>query len=108
MGAMPCQEAGLPAGGGHEAKGSRPWGAPTAYGHLFRQSEVARPHPPLRGTFSALHTLRAPGEKGTAPYFFFGAIIITIWRPSRRGRDSITISSPSSVSMRVAISRPSS
>jgi len=41
-------------------------------------------------------------------YFFFGAIIITICRPSRRGRDSITMSSPRSPSIRLAISRPSS
>ncbi len=39
---------------------------------------------------------------------FFGAIIITICRPSRRGRDSMTMSSPRSASIRAAISRPSS
>src|SRR3546814_4448682 len=33
-------------------------------------------------------------------YFFFGAIIMTICRPSRRGRDSITMSSPRSASIR--------
>lgn len=38
--------------------------------------------------------------------FFFGAIIMTIWRPSRRGRDSMTMSSPRSASIRDAISRP--
>ena len=52
-----------------------------------------------------------PGSTTAGPeagYFFFGAIIITICRPSRRGRDSITMSSPRSASIRLAISRPSS
>ena len=52
--------------------------------------------------------LRRFGPGPMAGYFFFGAIIITICRPSRRGRDSITMSSPRSPSIRLAISRPSS
>jgi len=53
-------------------------------------------------------TSRRFGQGPMAGYFFFGAIIITICRPSRRGRDSITMSSPRSPSIRLAISRPSS
>ena len=53
-------------------------------------------------------TSRRFGPGPMAGYFFFGAIIITICRPSRRGRDSITMSSPRSPSIRLAISRPSS
>lgn len=53
-------------------------------------------------------TLRRFGPGPRAGYFFFGAIIMTICRPSRRGRDSITMSSPRSPSIRLAISRPSS
>src|SRR5690606_26460018 len=57
---------------------------------------------PARGGGEGRYAGRARG------YFFLGAIIITICRPSRRGRDSITMSSPRSASMRAAISRPSS
>src|SRR5690606_35864093 len=55
---------------------------------------------PARGGGEGRYAGRARG------YFFLGAIISTICRPSRRGRDSITMSSPRSASMRAAISRP--
>src|SRR5690606_376359 len=41
-------------------------------------------------------------------HFFLGAIIMTICRPSMRGRDSITMSSPRSASIRCSMPRPSS
>src|SRR5690554_4391472 len=49
-------------------------------------------------------------DRGRRPrrHFFLGAIIMTICRPSIRGRDSITMSSPRSASMRVSMLRPSS
>src|SRR5690606_23854599 len=72
-----------------------------------RSAPDGAPPPPF-----ALPRKRRRGTVGIAAcgsdYFFFGAIIITICRPSRRGRDSMTMSSPRSASIRAAISRPSS
>ena len=69
----------------------------------------------IKGAPHPLPSPRCAGETGTVgivgfadDYFFFGAIIMTICRPSRRGRDSTTMSSPRSASIRDAISRPSS
>src|SRR5690606_34043714 len=75
----------------------------------------AIPHPPraprrppdgARGAGGAPCPVRQASRRDG--YFFFGAIIMTICRPSRRGRDSITMSSPRSASIRPAIWRPSS
>src|SRR5690606_13700929 len=64
-----------------------------------QSGRVESPHP---------HRADRRSHAGLANHFFLGAIIMTICRPSRRGRDSITMSSPRSASIRLAISRPSS
>src|SRR5690554_2281612 len=64
------------------------------------------PEPAIMPGSGALRNQRRQGAAGR--YFFFGAIIMTIWRPSMRGRDSITMSSPRSASIRSSICRPSS
>ena len=61
-----------------------------------------------RGPFVSQKTRAANAALAVTQIFFFGAIIMTICRPSRRGRDSTTMSSPRSASIRAAISRPSS
>ncbi len=82
-----------------------------SYPVIPRRTAVATPPSPAqeptnRGFRAATFDVaRVAPERG---YFFFGAIIMTICRPSRRGRDSITMSSPRSASIRLAISRPSS
>src|SRR5690606_4198434 len=94
--AKPAQTSLLPACGEKVPREGRMRGV------FFRGPDKKRaPHP---------CPLPASGERGTrdrraarGDYFFFGAIIMTIWRPSRRGRDSITMSSPRSASIRWAI-----
>src|SRR5207244_11470105 len=123
----PDQEGGFRYRSGHQAGQARPVGA--AQGPEERQGEQRQvaAHDRARGRdggaavrkLACLRRIRSdstrcPKTAGpwrrvpAADYFFFGAIIMIICRPSRRGRDSMTTSSARSVSMRLAISRPSS
>ena len=47
-----------------------------------------------RGPFVSQKTRAANAALAVTQIFFFGAIIMTICRPSRRGRDSTTMFSP--------------
>src|SRR5690606_34158287 len=74
-----------------------------------RKREGRLRRPPLTPALSPRAGRGGQGRRAArGGYFFLGAIIITICRPSSRGRDSTTMSSPRSASIRWAISRPSS
>ena len=45
------------------------------------------PGPPLCGPGGVQCKVFSPEIRHLRDYFFFGAIIMTIWRPSRRGRE---------------------